>query len=142
MQIICNIHNASLREKLKNLALKVTLPRLGVLDALMHAKTPLRIQDIKNFSKLKNTNLATVYRIINNLVELGVVYSPALGGQEAYFELKSFHHHHLVCEKCGRIEDLLECPNPDIAVGILNKKGFSKVLRHSLEYFGLCRKCV
>lgn len=141
MQNICKIHELSIKDKLKKLALKVTVSRLGVIDALIHAKTPLRIQDIKNFSKLKNTNLATVYRIINNLVELRVVSSPALGGQEAYFELENSHHHHLVCEKCGRIEELSGCQSPDIAVGVLNKKGFSKVLRHSLEYFGLCRKC-
>jgi Fur family transcriptional regulator, ferric uptake regulator len=50
------------------------------------------------------------------------------------------HHHHLVCENCGKIEDVLSRVIPALEEEIKNKHKFL-VKRHSLEFFGLCEDC-
>ena len=142
MDYICKIHDLESVSKLKAVKLKVTPARLGVLDILTHAKKPLLVEEIKQHIRMKKIDLVTIYRTVRDLVELGVINSPVLGNKRAYYEtLNIKHHHHLVCTSCGCIEELENCTVKGLNIEIIQKKGFKKILRHSLEYFGLCRKC-
>jgi Fur family ferric uptake transcriptional regulator len=50
------------------------------------------------------------------------------------------HHHHVVCQGCGKVEDFIDCKIDEIANQITNKTGFS-IRKHILEFSGFCKKC-
>ncbi|MBI2074622.1 MAG: transcriptional repressor, partial [Candidatus Levybacteria bacterium] len=83
----------------------------------------------------------TVFRIINALFEKGIVKSVQLNeGKLRYEHSAKADHHHLVCEKCGNIEDISDCNIEALEKDIEKKKKF-KVKSHSLEFFGICNLC-
>ena len=49
-------------------------------------------------------------------------------------------HHHLICQKCGTIEDISDCAVGDLEKDIEKKKNF-KIVSHSLEFYGMCKDC-
>jgi Fe2+ or Zn2+ uptake regulation protein len=74
---------------------------------------------------------------VNLLHNLGMVWRVQLGGGPLRYELAEDlrgHHHHFVCEGCGRIEDFRRCPLEGAGLG-------AGVRRHHLELFGLCHDC-
>ena len=88
-------------------------------------------------------DLVTVYRTVNVLKELGLVVQLDLHqeGQSRY-ELKEGrkHHHHIRCQICGKIVDLLLCPLKKLTKLIEEKTQFV-VEDHTLEFSGFCPKC-
>jgi Fe2+ or Zn2+ uptake regulation protein len=81
--------------------------------------------------------LATVYRTLTLLKELGVVRATDLGENHGHYELRSEEHVHLVCSVCGRVTDL---PVPKALYTAANKQQFS-VRRTHFEMFGTCASC-
>jgi Fe2+ or Zn2+ uptake regulation protein len=82
-------------------------------------------------------NLSSVYRTVNLLQRLRLARRVQLGDGPVRYELaEAFqaHHHHFLCEACGRIEDVRRCPleGADLGAG---------VRAHHLELFGVCRDC-
>ena len=119
-----------------------TRPRAGVLHVLIAAPTPLKVEEIHDrlarWPGGRGINLSSVYRTVNLLNGLRVVRRVQLGDGPQRFELaEDFrgHHHHFVCEACGRIEDVRQCPleGADLGAGVRS---------HHLELFGVCRACV
>jgi Fur family ferric uptake transcriptional regulator len=88
--------------------------------------------------------LATVYRTILLLEELGILSKIDLGDNCSRYELvheeESHQHHHLVCTECGEIieveDDLLDALEDNIE----SKHNF-KIINHSLKFFGICSNC-
>ena len=89
--------------------------------------------------------LATVYRSLELMSELGILQRLEFGEGKSRYEINSadpleHHHHHLICNKCGKIaefaDDLLERLETDI----MEKNGF-EVSDHQVIFFGLCRDC-
>ncbi len=117
-----------------------TRPRAAVLHVLVAAPTPLKVEEIHDRLGQwggRGINLSSVYRTVNLLRGLRVVRRVQFGdGPQRYELAEDFrgHHHHFVCETCGRIEDVRRCPleKADLGAG---------VRRHHLELFGLCREC-
>jgi Fe2+ or Zn2+ uptake regulation protein len=87
---------------------------------------------------LPRIGLATVYRTLNLLKELGLVRTIDLGENHGHFELRSEDHVHLVCTVCGRVTDV---PVPGALRAAARKRGFV-VHRTKLEIFGVCDACV
>jgi len=140
---VCKNHENQYRQAFKTSRQKATPARLAILEALEHSKQPLSAEKIKELLPKGRTDLATVYRNLEMLKENGWVASLNISNQTAYYELaKLKHHHHLVCESCGRMEFLAECRASQLPQKLVRQKGFAQVFRHSLEYFGLCKKCV
>ena len=86
----------------------------------------------------------TLYRSLETLVEKSLVRPVDLRHGHTDYELvrEGTHHHHIVCEKCGAIEDINWCPESDLKNQILKKsKNFTHLTDHSLEFFGLCKRC-
>lgn len=87
-------------------------------------------------------NKTTIYRELYTLVDQNVLREVDFGDGTKRYELASdTHHHHLICSNCKTVEDIdlktdLEKDEKDIE----NKTGF-KISFHSLEFFGLCKKC-
>ena len=84
--------------------------------------------------------LATVYRRLNTLVEDGSVDTIRLNGQRMFrICMDDEHHHHLVCERCGRTIEI-EPPDEGWFTQLSAQYGYS-IRSHTLDGFGLCPKC-
>ena len=83
-------------------------------------------------------SIETVYRTIRSLEELGEIVPVELPGEPARYELAGKdHHHHFVCESCGRVFDVDACPGN---LAHMTPDGF-KLTRHDITLYGLCGQC-
>lgn len=122
--------------------IKKTSARLAITDYFYNVGYPVDAKDILDFLRSKNlkTNKTTVYRIIDYLHRNGLLEKIEFGEGKFRYEMKKSDHHHLICDKCGRIEDITDNFIEDFEDEILNKRGF-QVKKHSLEFFGICKNC-
>ncbi len=128
--------------KFPNLGLKKTKARYAILHIFEEEKRPLDVVEIDHYLKKHEINVdrATVYRMLETFLEKGIVYRLEFGEGKFRYELAGSDHHHLVCENCGRIEDISDCGIEEWEKKIRLKKQFL-VKHHSLEFFGLCEDC-
>jgi Fur family ferric uptake transcriptional regulator len=134
-------HNC--KEELRNAELKATPARVGVLEALEIATTPLDVTTVTEYLKVHNikADKATVFRIMNALSKKGLITPIQLGeGKWRYEHSTKADHHHFICENCSNIEDISDCNIQNLEAELIKKKKLL-VKRHSLEFFGLCRDC-
>lgn len=130
---------------LRSAGLKVTLPRLKILEMLESSDTRhLSAEEIYRqlMESGEDIGLATVYRVLTQFEAAGLVTRHHFEGGHAVFELQRGHHHdHMVCLKCGRVEEfedeMIEGRQREIA----SRLGF-KLLEHSLILYGECSACV
>ena len=131
---------------------RLTKPRQAILDVLCHTKKHLSAkQTYEAVLKTSATiGLATIYRNLELLVRIGIVSKFDIGCSLAMYEiakdLKSSHHHHLICRKCNSIidysdsidneKDFLEKREKN-----LSKKYNFKIENHCVDFFGVCNNC-
>ena len=132
---------------------RITPGREAILDALTRADKHLSAEDIyiKVHAAHPGIGLTTVYRTLEILVDLGLVFKFDFGDGRARYELaggskKSAHHHHLVCTGCGRIVDYTDFIDDEIELLKQTEKGLSKkydfeITNHLIQFYGLCEKC-
>ncbi|MDD2766164.1 MAG: Fur family transcriptional regulator [Candidatus Moranbacteria bacterium] len=125
--------------------LRLTQTRKVLLDILFLEEDPLSATHIlgKMSERECDVNKTTVYRALEQFEERGIVRGVQLGDRTKYYELASRdHHHHLVCVQCECVEDIdmdeTTLSEEEKKVG--QERGFA-ILRHSLEFFGICRNC-
>ncbi len=120
---------------------KATPSRLAVLSVLEKSKRPLSAKDI--IDSLRDIDQATVYRIINALKVKGLIRQIDLRQNHAHYEIfREEEHHHLICIKCGIIEDVHDCGLDSMHGDILkHSKRFVEVRQHALEFYGICKNC-
>ena len=128
-------------EILRREGFKATSPRIAVLKALQSSSKPLTVQEI--VGKIgKQVDQATVYRTLEALVASRVVRIIELRHGHAHYELRDEEdHHHIVCTKCSRIEDIHECIANSMLKKVISQSNFASVTDHSLEFFGICKNC-
>jgi Fur family ferric uptake transcriptional regulator len=135
---------AALTGRLRHEARKITGPRKAILDILRKQHHPLSSREILAALPRGQCDLATVYRAMHLLEELGMVKQFHFGDGIARFELvgegREGHHHHLVCTRCARVVEIEECFAEDIEKRLAASNRFTAVT-HKLEFFGLCPKC-
>ena len=91
-------------------------------------------------------NVVTVYRLVNLLVAMEILRRVEFGQGYYRYELAesqagSDHHHHLVCDRCGTIEDFVGCADlAPLTDRIASESGFT-IQRHQLELYGTCASC-
>jgi len=97
----------AIAKRMKEKGLRFTSQKKEVLDALLHKpQTVIEILDCVK-SKNKSVDKATIYRILTGFIDLKLVKKINFNGREAHYELiNENHHHHLVCNTCGAIEDV------------------------------------
>ena len=124
---------------------RMTRTRKAVLALLERTHQPLSASEI--FAQLQEDHVAidlvTVYRTVNVLKELGLVLQVDLFQEGQFrYELKEGrkHHHHIRCQICGQIVDLLLCPLKKITKLIEEQTQFV-VDDHTLEFTGFCPQC-
>jgi Fur family ferric uptake transcriptional regulator len=122
---------------------RMTKQRRCVIDALRQAKRYLTARELHERlrSGRKRFALATVYRTLEALREIGLVATAAHPhGQTAYLWCASHHHHHAVCRRCGRVDDVPCRALPNYEKILSRGLGFS-VTEHQLEFYGVCAHC-
>ena len=138
----CKEHSLQSKTVLRQKGLKATPARLAVLDVFEHAKKPLSIREVAKALKADNPDLATLYRNVESLVSLGLLKEIFFTSNMAHYEsAKLAHHHHIVCKVCGRIESIQMCLAAKPQRQIIQAAHFGKIESHSLEFFGICKKC-
>ena len=131
------------KTELNDVSLRATPARLALMTLLEKSDKPLDVHTMIKFLEKKDikTDPATVFRIINMFTEKGLVKPIQLNEGKFRYELKNkTDHHHLVCEKCGEIEDISDCNIAILEKEISKKKKFL-VKNHNLEFFGICKSC-
>ena len=119
--------------------------RQALLKILSRNKSPLSAFDIlaKLHQQKFTVNKTTVYRQLELLEKQALVETVRLSDRSLRYELanKANHHHHLVCLKCNDVQDVDFKDDLKNQEKIIQKNNKFKILRHSLEFFGLCVKC-
>ena len=131
-------------EDLKSAGLKVTLPRLKILEVLEKSSNHhLSAEDIyrKLMEKHGEVGVATIYRVLTQFEESGIVNKLNFENNQAVYELSNVEHHdHLVCVKCNEIIEFQDDVIEQHQLQIANKYGF-QLTDHSLYLYGLCKTC-
>lgn len=128
---------------LRKAGLKVTLPRLKILEILESSATRhLSAEDI--YRTLLDSNedigLATVYRVLTQFEAAGLVSRHHFEDGMAVFELnQGTHHDHIVCLECGRVEEFMDSGIEDRQNAVAERLGF-EILDHSMVLYGKCKR--
>ncbi len=128
---------------LKASGLKATLPRLKILDIFQNSEVRhLTAEDV--YKVLLNENmdvgLATVYRVLTQFEQAGLLHRNHFETGKAVFELnEGSHHDHLVCLDCGRVEEFFDEDIEKRQHTIATERGF-KIADHALAIYGTCAK--
>jgi Fur family transcriptional regulator, ferric uptake regulator len=128
---------------LKTIGLKTTLPRLKILNLFENSAVRHRsAEDIYKelLNEGEDIGLATVYRVLTQFEQAGLLERHHFESGKAVFELKSDgHHDHLVCLQCGRVEEFYDAEIEKRQIKIAKTRGF-KLQEHSLSLYADCIK--
>jgi Fe2+ or Zn2+ uptake regulation protein len=130
---------------LREHGMRITKNRTRILDALLQADKPLSLDEIQSRAGLKGSvpDYATVFRVMTLLESLQVAQKVHLNRSCSYYELLDprQHYDHIICTECGNVTVMVDsCPVEKVERQIEQQYGYSEI-RHSLEFFGKCRRC-
>ncbi len=131
-------------QDIKKVGLKVTLPRLRILQLLENSKQRhMSAEDVYKalLDAGDDVGLATVYRVLTQFETAGLVIRHRFEDTLSVFELNEGRHHdHLLCIKCGRIIEFIDDVIEKRQRAIAQRYGF-KITEHCLYLYGICIKC-
>ena len=129
--------------ELKGSGLKVTVPRLKVLDLFQHSpERHLTAEDVyrRLLEEHSDIGLATVYRVLTQFEQAGLLVRHHFEGAKAVYELnEGAHHDHLVCLQCGRVEEFYDAEIEKRQVKVAKERGFA-ITEHALYLYADCTK--
>ena len=130
-------------QDLKTTGLKATAPRLKILNLFEHSKVRhLSAEDVYRLllNEGLDIGLATVYRVLTQFEQAGLLTRHHFESGKAVFELNQGHHHdHLVCINCGRVEEFLDPEIERRQTQIAAVRGF-EIREHALYLYADCMK--
>ena len=130
-------------KNLKNIGLKATYPRLKILDLFQSSdQRHLTAEDV--YRALMNDGmdigLATVYRVLTQFEQAGLLERHYFESGKAVFELnEGGHHDHLVCMQCGKVEEFFDTEIEKRQNAIAEERGF-KLREHALYLYADCTR--
>ena len=122
---------------------RMTPQRMMVLAAIENSEHHISAEEIyaQVITKYPHLNISTVYRTLELLHRLGLVTETNLGGGRVrYHPADKGHHHHLVCQECGKVIDLDESVLENLRLVLQRDYKFDPDVRH-LAFFGTCADC-
>lgn len=128
---------------LQTIGLKATLPRLRILE--LFEKSDVRHLSAEDVYKIllkegTDTGLATVYRVLTQFEQAGLLVRHHFESGKAVYELKQGgHHDHLVCLQCGRVEEFYDEDIEKRQIAVARERGFA-IHEHSLHIYAECTK--
>jgi Fur family ferric uptake transcriptional regulator len=131
-------------QELRNAGLKVTLPRVKILE-ILERSNPRHISAEDMYKALldsgEDIGLATVYRVLTQFETAGLVTRHHFEGGHSVFELnQGTHHDHILCVKCGRVDEFVDAEIETRQKKIASAKGY-EMTDHSLYIYGVCSSC-
>jgi len=130
-------------KELRNQGLKVTVPRLKVLELFKHSPDRhLTAEDVyrKLLEEHSDVGLATVYRVLTQFEQAGLLARTHFEGGKAVYELnEGTHHDHLVCQQCGRVEEFYDAEIEKRQLKVAKERGFT-IREHQLHIYADCTK--
>ena len=133
----------STNDELRTVGLKATLPRMKILEIFQGgSQRHMSAEDIYRvlLAERVDIGLATVYRVLMQFEQAGVLKRSNFESGKAVFELNAGEHHdHLVCLTCGRVEEFFDAEIEKRQHKIAKEKGFT-LEDHSLALYGVCTK--
>ncbi len=136
----------NLMEKLKDKGFKLTPQRRCVIDTILENEGKhLSTEEIYDLVKKKypEIGLATVYRTMQILGEVGLVYKHNFDDGRSRYEVtnnEDHQHHHLVCINCGKVIEVEEDLLDRLESQVESKYGFT-ITNHNVKFLGYCEKC-
>jgi Fur family ferric uptake transcriptional regulator len=130
-------------QNLKTIGLKATAPRLRILE--LFGKSTVRHLSAEDVYRLLmseglDVGLATVYRVLTQFEQAGLLKRHHFESGKAVFELNdSSHHDHLVCLQCGRVEEFYDAEIEKRQGRIAKERGFA-IRDHALALYADCTK--
>lgn len=128
-------------KSLKSIGLKATYPRLKILDLFQTStRRHLTAEDVYRLliNEGMDIGLATVYRVLTQFEEAGLLARHYFESGKAVFELdKGGHHDHLVCLQCGRVEEFYDAEIEQRQNRIAEERGFA-IREHALYLYANC----
>ncbi len=134
--------------------LRMTASREAIIEALSKMKEHVSAEDLYLAAHKINPRigLTTVYRTLELLCRMGMVYKTEFGDGRARYELSEVaggreHHHHIICTVCGKIINYDDFSEKEVRVICemqqeLEDKHKVKIRHHSVQYYGECSKCM
>jgi len=130
-------------DELKHSGLKATLPRIKVLEVFQKAsQRHMTAEDVYKvlLGEDADVGLATVYRVLMQFEQAGILSRTHFETGKAVFELnEGKHHDHLVCMDCGRVEEFYDAEIEKRQRGIAQARGF-ELQDHALALYAACTK--
>jgi Fur family transcriptional regulator, ferric uptake regulator len=130
-------------DEIKNSGLKATLPRIKILEIFQKtAQRHMTAEDVYKalLTEGADIGLATVYRVLTQFEQAGLLSRNHFESGKAVFELNEGHHHdHLVCLSCGRVEEFFDAQIEERQHAIAKERGF-ELQEHSLALYASCVK--
>lgn len=129
-------------KKLRSKGYRITSQREKILKEIY--EHPLTVDEI--FASLKKKkirlDLASVYRTLQLFTKNTIVQEVQFGDGKKRYELvnEKNHHHHIVCNNCGTVENVI-LPNEERLIKTIAESSQFQIVKHTLEFFGLCAKC-
>jgi Fur family ferric uptake transcriptional regulator len=130
-------------QHIRKAGLKVTLPRVKVLEVLQ-SDPALHMTAEDVYKRLiengEEIGLATVYRVLTQFEAAGLVEKHHFESNVSVFELnRGAHHDHIVCTRCGHVEEFVDDLIEDRQRAVAKERGFA-IKGHSLIIFGECER--
>jgi len=131
-------------QELKKAGLKITSPRVKILAIIESASDRhLSAEDVYKIllEQDEEIGIATVYRVLTQFEEAGILIKHNFEDGRSVFELSADEHHdHIICQKCGKVEEFFDAEIEAIQERIAKKHNF-KISHHSHSMYGLCKSC-
>jgi Fur family ferric uptake transcriptional regulator len=127
--------------RLKSAGLRITRPRIAIIEALMRRDNPVSIEQLHQDLADDACDLVTIYRCLAVFTELGLVRRCFFHNGTGLYEinLNDSRHHHIVCKTCGKVERI-DASFTENTERILCERGYEQVT-HLVEFFGVCPDC-
>ena len=123
---------------------KITKARVAIVEMLVSEKIPLTVVEIVSRLKVMHVPVdkTTVYREIAFLLEQNILHEVQFGDRKKRYEFASLdHHHHVICIRCQKVTDIYLENELDVQERAITEQTGFTLVRHSLEFFGICPSC-
>lgn len=138
-------HPLSLKDRLRAAGFRATPSRLAIATLLEQAHQPVGTPTLAETLVPQELDLATLYRTLKSFEEKSLIRHVAIDQRFASYEWveeDGEHHHHLICQTCGLIEEIPDCELESLEKRVLKQATrFREIHSHSLEFFGVCKAC-
>lgn len=142
--------NSDLNADLRTMGLKVTVPRLKILDLFQKlaqtnepGKRHFSAEEVYKLLLNENSDigLATVYRVLTQFETAGILVRHHFDEGRATYELQEGRHHdHIVCVRCGKVEEFVDPEIEKAQREVAERFGY-EMTDHSLVLYGVCEAC-